>query len=226
LPPIAILATLYKKTMAIIKNSIFGKFSGKVGEGIAYELNGQMVLRSVSTPKKDKPSEKQVLNRKKFTCTQDWLRPLTPFLRIGFMNYQPSFEGFVAAKSYNHNHAVKLDENNKFFVDPALALVSFGKQTLPITANAVYSHEEQEIVISWSTEGEYATTDLAMFLLYNIKEEYGIANTTAARRNKGMATYQLTKANSGSEYHIYLAFVADNRKNRSNSMYLGSLQIS
>jgi len=212
--------------MAIIKNSVFGTISGKVGEGIAYELNGQMVLRSVGLPKADKPSEKQVLNRKKFACTQDWLRPLTPFLRIGFMNYQANFEGFVAAKSYNHKHAVKIDENNEFFIDPALALVSFGKQTLPLTANAVYMPEEHEIVISWSTEGFYDNTDLAMFLLYNIKDKYGLGNTGAAKRNMGMATYKLTDANRKSTYHIYLAFVADNRKERSNSLYLGCLHIS
>ncbi len=184
-----------------------------------------MVLRSLNEGQTDNPTEKQLINRKKFACSQQWLQPLTPFLRIGFMDYQPTFEGFVAAKSYNHKHALQIDENNEFFINPALALVSFGTQPLPHTASASCT-DNQEVVITWSTEGTYAFNDLAMILLYNIKRRFHHENTAAARREAGTATYKLTKADIGSEFHIYLAFVTDDRKNRSNSMYLGSLQIS
>lgn len=210
--------------MAIIKKGVYGNVSGKMGESIVYQLKGQTILRSINEKRTDKPTEKQIINRKKFGCSQQWLQPITSFLRVGFMDYQPTFEGFVAAKSYNHKHAVLKDENDEFFVDPTLALVSFGSQPLPRTASASCT-ENQEVVITWSTEGEYPHTDLAMVLLYDPKKPAVHENTAAARRKAGTATHQLKVSEIGAEFLVYLAFVSDDRKNRSNSIYLGSLKI-
>ncbi|MGF1925193.1 MAG: DUF6266 family protein, partial [Bacteroidia bacterium] len=83
-----------------------------------------------------------------------------------------------------------------------------------------------EIVINWSTEGTYASNDLAMVLLYDPKKGIVYEDTAAARRKAGTATQILKSSKMGAEFLVYLAFVSDDRKSRSNSMYLGSLQIS
>src|SRR4051812_43357022 len=108
--------------MGIFKNGILSAFSGKMGTVVGYELNGQAIGRSLPRPRTKKASPKELANRKKFGDVQLWLKPLTVFLRIGFKNYDPKFQGFVAAKSYNSKNAVT-GEYPDFVIDPALALV-------------------------------------------------------------------------------------------------------
>lgn len=210
--------------MATIKNGIHGVFSGKVGKIVGYVRKGQAIIRTQgerTTP----PTQKELLNREKFAISQKWLSPLIDFLRIGFKDYQPTYEGFLAAKSYNQKNAMNCDENNKFFIDPALALVSFGNQELPLTANA-QTNKNQEVIFNWSTEGVYEYNDQAMVVAYDIENAKVIYNPGIARRQNGTAILKLATTDVKKTFHVYLAFISDNRTSKSNSMYLGSLQIS
>jgi hypothetical protein len=112
--------------MAIAKNGINGNFSGKAAKVVGYELYGQQIIRSIPRERSTKPTEKELINREKFKTSQLWLQPLIDFVRIGFQNYKPTFQGFVAAKSYNSKHALKSDNGINFYIDPSLALVSYG----------------------------------------------------------------------------------------------------
>lgn len=210
--------------MATIKNGIHGAFSGKVGKIVGYVRKGQAIIRTQgerTTP----PTQKELLNREKFAISQKWLSPLIDFLRIGFKDYQPTYEGFLAAKSYNQKNAMNCDENDKFFIDPTLALLSFGNQQLPLTANA-QTNKDQEIIFKWSTEGVYEYNDQAMVVAYDIENAKVIYNPGIARRQTGTAILKLATTDVKKTYHVYLAFISDNRTSKSNSMYLGSLQIS
>lgn len=212
--------------MAIAKNGIHGEFSGKVGTVIGYEVNGRQIIRGLPNKKSGKPTKRELLNRLKFAVSQQWLKPLTDFLRIGFANYQPTFQGFVAAKSYLLKNAMQITEDNQWFVDPALALISFGSQTLPLTASAV-CNGQQEIVFTWDTKGSFHYGDSAMVLVYDFDPKNKILsesfNTAIAKRSAGTATFKIPPKMIGRGLHVYLAFIADDRKNRSNSMYLGKL---
>jgi hypothetical protein len=48
-----------------------------------------------------------VKQRTKFSIMIEFLKPLTPFLRIGFKNYANRQTAFNAAMSYNVNNAVE-----------------------------------------------------------------------------------------------------------------------
>ena len=210
--------------MATINNGIHGAFSGKVGKVVGYVRRGQAIMRTQGE-RTTKPTAKELLNREKFAISQKWLSPLTDFLRIGFKDYHPNYEGFVAAKSYNHKHALQCNEDNNFFINPVLALVSFGSQELPLTASAV-TNESQEIIFTWSTEGVHEYNDNAMVVVYDIENEKIIYNPGIARRHTGTATLKLEQTQIGNTFHVYLAFITDDRTSKSNSMYLGSLVIS
>lgn len=215
-------------SMAVLKSGINGHFSGKVGDVIGYQVKGRQIIRGLPRKKTGKPTKKELLNRMKFAVAQKWLSPLVKFLRIGFANYQPTFEGFVAAKSYLLKNAMQIDENQQFFVDPALALVSFGTQELPASANAVCSGQ-QEVVFTWSTEGSHPYSDSAMVLVYaphpEPRYEKLYFNTAIAKRWTGTATLKLQPNMIGRKIDVYLAFISDDRKKRSNSMYLGKLTV-
>lgn len=209
--------------MAVLKNGINGGFSGKVGDVVGYNLNGQQVIRA--KPKRTiPPTEKELLNRTKFVTSQKWLDPLCDFFRISFKGYQPTFQGATAAMSYNHKNALQKNEEGDFFINPALALVSFGNQELPSTANAVNT-ENQEIVLTWSKDGTYRYNDQAMVVAYDIKNGKVIYNAGISKRQTCTAILKLPETAMGNTYHVYLAFIADDRSSKSNSMYLGNLLI-
>ena len=208
--------------MAIIRNSVFGSFSGKVGEGVSYKLNGQDIVRSLPSKRRGPLSEKEKMNRLKFATSQKWLAPLIDFLRIGFKGYQPTYEGFVAAKSYNHKHALQVNESNEFFINPALAMISFGTQPLPHTVSATCT-AEHEIIVTWSKEGEYLFTDFAMLVIYNTSKKKAYGNIAAAMRLAGTVKYTLPDFEIGNDFEVYLAFSSLDQKNRTNSMYLGMI---
>ena len=180
-------------------------------------------MRDVGKKRTERPpSLAELANREKFADVQFWLKPLTDFLRVGFKDYAPKFEGFVAAKSYISKNVVR-GEYPSFVIEPALALVSFGKLDPAVTAGAV-SESTNTLTFSWDG-GRYVYDDRAMFLVYDIENGVAEFDTSATKRLFKKGTFTLTKNFSGREVHVYLAFVSEDRKNRSNSQYLGKVTI-
>lgn len=212
--------------MAILKNGINGGFSGKVGDVVGYVVNGKAIIRGMPRKRTSPPTEGELRNRKKFAVAQEWFWRLTDFLRIGFQDYQPNYQGFVAAKSYNQKHALQMDEHGEFFINPELVVLSIGTLPLPNQIN-VESKVEQELVFTW-TMGELDThNDHVMVLAYDVdsKEVHARTRTSLALRKDKTATFKLDKSEKGRSFHIYIALVSEDRKQRSNSKYLGKLMI-
>ncbi|HWW39580.1 DUF6266 family protein [Pedobacter sp.] len=209
--------------MATFKNGILGPFKGKVGKVVGYELNGQYVMRGIGYGKVNrKPTPKELANRKRFAIAQTWLQPLLEFLRVGFQDYAPTFQGFSAAKSYLLNHAIN-GTYPDFVIDPALVLVSFGQLAQASSSN-VTSQQPNTLTFTWEP-GKHAYDDRAMFVAYNLEEGIAESDTSAAKTQNKIGTFVLSKGFSGKEVHVYLAFVSEDRKSRSNSQYLGKIRV-
>jgi hypothetical protein len=207
--------------MAVLKNGANGGFSGKVGSIVGYALNGQDVIRGLPRKRTSKPGATEQFNRNKFALTQHWLQPLLEFLRIGFKNYAPTYQGFVAAKSYNSKNALKVNADGSAYVDPALALLSFGTLTLPQSMGM--ERQGDEVVVTWSKEGHYQGIDLAMLLAYIPETGKTSIDTAVAKRHTGTASLPLPRNPDGHAVHVYLAFVAFDHTAQSNSYYLGAI---
>ena len=208
--------------MAIIKKGILGGFSGKAGTVVGYELNGQDVMRGLPKQRIKPFTAGELQNQKTFGELQAWLRPITTFLRVGFQNYAPTFQGFTAAKSYNSKHAIVKDDAGTY-IDPALALVSFGDQAKSTTASAV-SETSNSVTFNWQG-GEHKYDDRAMFLIYDIENGNAEFDTAAVKRSAMTGKFNMGRDFSGKSVHVYLAFVAEDRKTRSNSQYLGIVNV-
>lgn len=204
--------------MAIIKNGILGGFKGKAGTVVGYHLKGQDLMRGLPVKRRNPFSEKELANQQVFADLQSWLKPLIVFLRVGFQDYAPTYEGFVAAKSYNSKYALVRDDAGTH-IDPALALVSFGDQEPAANATAV-SEAQNSITFSWEG-GKHEPDDRAMFLVYDVDGGRADYDTAAPRRGMRTGVFKLNEDFSGKAVHVYLAFVAEDRKSRSNSQYLG-----
>lgn len=210
--------------MAILRNGPNGGLSGKFGSVIGYRLNGQDIIKGLPKKRKKKrnPSKREQANRDKFAQMQAWLKPLLGFLQIGFKSYAPTFQGFVAAKSYNSKHAFMQKDDGSSYIDPALALVSFGSVVLPQTMNMEL--KDNEIVFTWSTEGHYEGIDLAMVMAYVPETGSVRYDLAAAKRYTGIAALLMPNEFIGQEVHVYLAFVAYDHSAQSNSHYLGVIK--
>lgn len=87
--------------MGRYKDGINGAFKGKVGSVVGCSWKGINYMRSLpKTRTSTVLSEAEQANRQKFTIAHAWLKPLKDVIRLGFKNYSPTIEGFLAAKSY------------------------------------------------------------------------------------------------------------------------------
>ena len=209
--------------MAKSGNGGRGPLRGKVGNQVFTTWNGIEVVKSA--PIRTAPfTEKQLQAQYVFKLTQDWLTPIVPFLKIGFKGYTQTNQGVTAAKSYlTHNALTKAGYEST--IDPSKMLVSYG--ALPLPGNiAVELTAEKDLVFTWdpSVTRGMSQRDQALLLAYNVEGADEVSNLGDHFRKEGTASISLAKKKPGN-YHVYLAFVAEDRSRQSNSVYLGSVSI-
>jgi hypothetical protein len=209
--------------MAVIKKGILGGFKGKAGDVVGYRLMDQDIMRGMPELRTSKATQNEKGNRWKFKTSQTWLQPLTAVLRIGFEGYKVNCHGFNGAKSFFSHHAVHgLDPF--YYVDPALACISHGQLFAGTELKAELS-ADRSVVFTWDKEGPFSYNDRAIAVAYDINGKNAIYDVGIAKRSTGTATLQLGEDFSGTETHVYLGFVTEDRKERSVSQYLGMFPI-
>ena len=205
--------------MAKVSGSILGPLKGQVGPVVASSWKGIPYLKSAHGPRTKKISKKERANRQRFKLAQEWLGPLLYFVREGFRGYSPTVEGFIAAKSYLLKNAMGPDGK----IYPALMKVSFGDLSLSENIK-VKPTAEGDLQFTWSTAAVKPGhgRDLSMMLVYDIKNERAFSDIAGAFRESGSALMKLS-APKGYNVHVYFAFVSNDRKRQSDSIYLGEV---
>lgn len=200
-----------------------GPVKGKVGNMIVSSWKGKPYVKSLPAERKSPPTEKELINRKKWAMAQAWLKPVTKFVREGFKGYTPTVEGFLAAKSYLLKNAIEGTAPD-LIINPALVKVSSGELPLPeIQASLI----EYDIVqFTWSTEGITGSSryDQVMLLAYDIENRFSKTKLTGQLRYTGVDTLELSVVR-GQVYHLYAAFVSADRSMQSDSVYLGMTSV-
>lgn len=200
-----------------------GALRGKVGNLVYTSWKGIEVVKTAPV-RTEGFSEKQLQSQYIFRLTQDWLRPIMHFVKIGFKGYTQTNEGVTAAKSYLSHHALN-KAGYESTIDPSRMLVSYGD--LPLSEDIqVQLTAEKELQFSWNptVTRAMAPLDQVMLLAYNVEEAAEVSSLGGHFRKAGAASISLANAKSG-EYHVYLAFVAEDRSRQSNSVYLGTVSV-
>jgi len=210
--------TYSKSNMAVIKNGIMGGFKGTAGTVNGYNLMGQDVMRGTRGPRLKKATEKELANRARFGVSQAWLQPITDVVRIGFQWYKPKCHGFVGAKSFISKNAL-VEDDNGFHVDPALACISHGPLD-PGFGEIVTLGENFTIDLKWDYHVS-AYNDRVIVVAYDIDNSCAIYDTSLAQRTMKKATLNIGEGFTGKQFHVYIGFVSEDRKQRSISKYLG-----
>ena len=211
--------------MGTIKQGILGGFSGKVGTVVGGTWKGIHYMRSLPTSVRNPRTEAQVMQRTKFMVTIDFLKPITPFIRVGFKNYASRQTAFNAAMSYNVKNAVT-GVFPDYEMDYSNILVSRGSLLPAENADAVAA--ERSLNFPWrdnSGVSNATETDQAMALVYNGTKGESVFSTTTGDRSSGSATLNVPENWIGDTVEVYLGFISENGSLVANSVYLGQKTI-
>ncbi len=209
--------------MGKIAQGILGGLSGKVGNIIGGSWKGIDYIRikpsSVANPR----TEGQVNQRNKFTITLEYLQATKDFVKIGYKSFATKKTEFNAAMSYVLNNAVGGIAPN-FTIDYSLALLSRGSLSGVLNGTTGLPGPGQ-ISFNWddnSAEGNANVTDKAMVLVYNPSKKESIYILDGADRTVGSQVVTIPNTYAGDTVELFMAFVSEDGKTVSNSVYLGS----
>ncbi len=207
---------------------ILSGFSGTVGTVIgSVKKNGDDIIRAKTKIRRVSQTEAQVNQRTKFGLVTQFMKPLSPLLKIGFSAIAgDSMSGYNYACMQALKKAVTGTAPD-FAIDFSKIIISEGglhqvvRPTAEIADGKVSFHWEDN---TSSSNGQ--TTDQAIMVAFNTKNyEYSYSNGDFTR---GSASGSLALPNSevGDNLEIYLFFRTADGTIVSSSQYLGTVTVT
>ncbi len=210
--------------MGIGTGGINGGYSGKAGSLVGYYRMGKWIVRGM--PKLSKKNKvgtvAQKASRSTFTKMQHFLSPIIAYVRVGF-NMDGRLRQMTAhnaAKSHNMLNAFTPEGD----IDYSKVLISFGK--LPGALNPTVEKDDVGFHFAWTdnSKEKFARGDDQIILLaYDVETPIEFGMLSGARRNAGTETITIHSQMKGNTFHLYMAFISDDRMRISTSMYLGEI---
>ena len=209
--------------MALAKNGVNGVFSGKVGSIIAYELNGQNVIRSVG--RRTRPYTKlELLNQAKMKVVSEFLSPIKPYINYGFKREAPKgsrIGAFQLAQSYTRKNAVELDADDTPYINPGKVLISKGPLVPP--HNCLAERDGNRLILRWDFIGG-GMDDRLMVLLYDA-DLLRIFREVGATRKDQLDVWDVDALKYADRpVHVYAAFRDTLFDQISDSVYCGTIE--
>ena len=154
----------------------------------------------------------------------DGSRPFVSLLNPGFKGYNERFQGFSAAKSWLMKNALSVVDG-EVVIDPSLVKISSG--SLPLPEDITCSFEEPNLVrFTWKPSGATVVErQQVMALSYNVDAGSGDGIVYGNGKSKGEQVVPIRIREGGTTVHCYLAVLATDRSNQSDSVYLGKFEI-
>jgi hypothetical protein len=210
--------------MGKAKNGILGPVSGKVGNVIFYVLNGEACMRTLGTRQAPLTPD-ELVSTSKMTSVMNFFKPIKPFIKLGFgTGLQHSNHNYHnAATSYNRRYAVTLiDGKPEIAFDRARVSSGTGLEPEQPRVELI----ENDLHFSWAHREDLdweAGADQVMMMAYFPEDNLAIYETAGAKRKTGQDTLSLHSFLSTKRMELYISFITQDRKNVSNSVYLGRL---
>ncbi|MEJ7557426.1 MAG: DUF6266 family protein [Pedobacter sp.] len=210
--------------MGILKHGPNGHLSGRVGKIVYYNLNGQNVSREIGVKTKDWSSA-QIGVRSKTSVSSKLFTHFKPFFNVGFsiVTKDTTMNPFNMMVKINRP---KMWTGDDLIVDYSKLELSRG--VLQPGENLQASATNQTIDFAWEAKDKMPwpeSTDLAMMIAYFPEKERVVVKIGGNARNSGGDQLQLPPSLKGLHAETYIGFVAADRKQVSDSTYLGSLEI-
>lgn len=207
--------------MGSIKQGLLGGVSGKVGNIVGYRRKGKDLVRVQAASISDAKTPKQLKQRQKVATVMEFLKPILPFIRIGYKNYAQGRTAYNTATSFLLKRCLTENEKGETEINYRRVMVSIGFLLPAMDATATYN--EHRMTFSWtdnSGTGNAESTDTAMLLVHNKEKGANVYDMNAALRSDGTATLALPKDWEGDTLVAYLSFVSADGEEVSNSVPL------
>lgn len=209
--------------MGQLKNGPFSGFTGRTGSLVGYRKFGKWVMAAVKATASREPSLLQTYTIIKFTMIVEWLGWTSDFIEIGYQNYASEMSPMNAAVKYNLEKAVT-GIAPAFTIDYPNVLLSRGRLA-PAYQLVMSTTLDAQLDFSWAANiGTWkgATTDDAAFIVYNPSKQEFVIMIGAVTRAALSFDMELPSAFSGDNVHVYMAFVSEDGKRVSTSVYVGA----
>lgn len=222
--------------MARIKSGILGPLVGKLANMVGYVRLGEPVLRMrPKKPIKKKPrSEAQKAVNMRFKVVRSFISAIKGFVNVGFKNAVAGTTRTAqnGAASYNMKEAL-IGEYPDFTLD--YSKVKVCKGNLPCPINPTFELVGNDLIFKWDVDPNWdyeLTRDQVMMLAYLPLNNTASSINSGARRDTRKDTLDirpLKGLRGESEDRIvetYISFISDDRQSISDSVYVGSVDIS
>lgn len=213
--------------MGTIMNGILGGFSGKVGTVIGSNWNGIDYMRSRAANITQPNTPAQLAQRARFGMVGKFLRPLIPFLRLGYKNLAVKQSAYNAALAYTLDNAIT-GTYPTLDIDYTKVLVCQGN-LLGAENPAVVSATAGKIDFSWdnnSTDYGANETDKVVLVAYNATLKKFATVIGAATRGQGTQTMTLPDIFTGQEVQTYIGFCSADMSEFSNGEFLEAVIVA
>lgn len=212
--------------MGTIKQGILGGFSGRVGTVVGGTWKSVHYMRALAINIKDARTDKQLCQRGRFREVVNFLKIITPFIRIGYRNYEQGKSAYNAATSYLLKYAVT-GCGEEAALDFEKVRVSRGSLTPAL--DAAVAVESGKASFSWtdnSDTGDALATDQAMVLVYNKDRQEVVYNVAAGTRGDATAELTLPTGWDSEALAVYLGFCSEDGERVANSVCLKNDAVS
>jgi len=218
--------------MARSNASIFGDFSGRIGNLVVYKLNGKTVIRIRPNTTKRKPSELQKQNRDDFAHVMGYIRGLRQIVDSGYYDISEGHYAFHTALSANLK-AYKADER------------PVGAQWLKLSEGTRAGAEDLQLEalennryrITWGKAiGGYRESRndrVIVVALNNSDSRHLYSESQTALRGQGATTVDVQVVSPGDEIYFFIFFQdvdgslrKKNPENVSCSQFIGTAIIA
>ena len=212
--------------MGTLNKGLLGGFSGKVGNVVGSSCRGVEYIKSPPAKMTNPRTQGQTKQRSKFVVTQNFLRTITPFIRVGFKDFAlEGMSAFNAAMSYNMLNGIETSSAGNVLNYPDI-LVSRGSLSFSNSINTKIT--KGELHFSWDTANKENAkpNDQVMLIAYNSKKEVSVYDINGGKRNAGATSLDLPPDWNGDIIETYIAFKSEDGSMVSNSCYSGSFTFS
>lgn len=210
--------------MGILRNGLFGQYTGKIGGTVAYLLGDKNVVRVIGK-NEHPPSPAQLANRSKMLVVIEFLKPLTDLVKIGFK--------VMAGKAgiYPHNVAVSYNKRNALMgaypdIEMDYSKVLIAQGALPAAADATVTLLAEGLYFNWDNSVDMnwpERTDRSILVAYFPGLRKAVYHIAGAKRYAGHDFLPLDMEFRAAYMEIYMAFIAIENDLVSDSVYLGRL---
>ncbi|SEW38961.1 hypothetical protein SAMN05428988_4958 [Chitinophaga sp. YR573] len=211
--------------MARLKNGIFWGIQGVVGNLEGYILNGKYIVRSRRRKSTKPPSEKQLACRKRLAVVNKFLSGFIPYVQVGFAytGAEKGYTGYHAATGYQIKQALT-GQYPDYIIDYTKVRLTEGPMSNE-NINAAVVRQNNYLVFSWTADLSYKhSSDRVMLLAYAPALNEAVYTLCGAKRMDGRDVLLLPDSSWKEKViEIYLSFVTEDRKQCTNSLYLGQM---